>query len=387
MVQEISCHEHELSVGIVNWNPVSVSPSTTLRPCSFKYKPNQPKHQLTKLLTSQSPTNLMLSSAPNSNRFRRYSVAKLLCQSTIADLQSGSVKWHGVSWRPGRWTPPRVLHAPRATWRLGQLPSAWRAPLRSPRHQPSIPSSSFPLVCKRERTEPPFPFLLRRARPWATPHHRPPELASSSASTPSTPWTYRNPRLDPRWAALSSSPPPRGRRSPPWDLTVVGVLRARLHLPLLAKRNHLAPVKLVPSPNRTMLLHRRRCAATGGHRPPRTVAGPLHPIPIHPTGTNQCARWRRARCRVRWAARALLRRARAHRSSRGVGSPVSVTDRGGPPSASRAQAGALSGPSARGKTLWAEFVSGPAQSSEVKMNFYYFDTDCCTSWKNRNLGF
>jgi hypothetical protein len=30
---------------------------------------------------------------------------------------------------------------------------------------------------------------------------------------------------------------------------------------------------------------------------------------------------------------------------------------------------------------------GPAQLSEIKFDFYYFDTDFCDTWKNRNLGF
>jgi len=149
-----------------------------------------------------------------------------------------------------------------------------------------------------------------------------------------------------------------------------------LHSPLPAKWNPRASVKLVPSSNRPIRLHRRRCAVTGGHRPPRTAAGPLLPIPIPPMGANRCAGWRRSRGRARLAARARLRRARAHRSSPGVGSPAPGRWPRGPACQCRARAGEPSGPSARER---AGFVPGPAQLSEIKRDFYYFDTDFCNT--------
>jgi hypothetical protein len=170
--------------------------------------------------------------------------------------------------------------------------------------------------------------------------------------------THRSPRFDSRWAALLSSPSPRGRRSPPWDLTVVGVLRVSLHPPFLSKWIRLASVKLVPSLDRTVHPHRRRCAATGHHRPPLAVTSPFHPIPIHSTSTNRRTGWRRTRGGVRLAERALLRRARARRSSRVSASPASGHWPRGPARQCRARAGALSGPRAR-ECVGRVFRAGP----------------------------
>jgi hypothetical protein len=158
----------------------------------------------------------MLTPTTNSSQIRRFRSSNFGCQSPLpASFRSSERGWPTVAGRRRRVSPTRRA-------RPGTLASC-SARRGAPDAFPTSPIHSIPssLSLLAEKTEPPLPPPLRRARTRSPPRHRASKPATSSALSPSTPSSHPYPQTHHGKAALPIPPPQdlvgvRPRDGSPW---------------------------------------------------------------------------------------------------------------------------------------------------------------------------